>query len=56
MDGPPEHDSLSKRDLAREARVSAEAEVGLLISSAEVKAWIDNLGTAHPLPLPTRLR
>jgi predicted transcriptional regulator len=56
MDGPAERERLDKRDLAWEARViaeaEAEAEAGLLIPSADVKAWIDNLGTANPLPMP----
>jgi len=56
MDGPPERDPLNRRDLAWEARMIAEAEAeadsGLLIPSAEVKAWIDSLGTAEPLPMP----
>jgi hypothetical protein len=54
MDGRPKPDLLEKRDLAWEARMIAEADAGLLIPSAEVKAWIDSLGTANPLPMPTR--
>ena len=58
MDGSPKANLLEKRDLAWEARMIAEAEAeadaGLLIPSAEVKAWIDSLGTANPLPMPTR--
>lgn len=56
MDGLPERGRLNKRDLAWEARMIAEAEAeadaGLLIPSADVKAWIDSLGTANPLPVP----
>jgi predicted transcriptional regulator len=55
MDGPPERGVVNRRDLAWEARMIAEAEAdaGLLIPSAEVKAWIDSLGTAKPLPMPS---
>jgi predicted transcriptional regulator len=35
------------------AEAEAEADAGLLIPSAEVKAWIDSLGTAKPLPMPS---
>jgi predicted transcriptional regulator len=56
MDGPPEGEHLGRRDLAWEARLLAEAETeaeaGLLIPSADVKAWLDSLGTANPLPMP----
>lgn len=56
MDGLPERGRLNKRDLAWEARMIAEAEAeadaGLLIPSADVKAWIDSLATANPLPVP----
>jgi predicted transcriptional regulator len=56
MDGLPERGRLKKRDLAWEARMiaeaEAEAEAGLLIPSADVKAWIDSLATANPLPMP----
>lgn len=56
MDGPPERELLNRRDLAREARMIAEAEAeiaaGLLIPSSEVNAWIDSLGTPNPLPMP----
>ena len=58
MDGITKSEPLEVRDLAWEARMIAEAEAeadaGLLIPSAEVKAWIDSLGTANPLPVPTR--
>jgi hypothetical protein len=58
MDGHPELDAWPGRDLVWEARMLAEAEAeanaGLLIPSVEVKAWIDSLGTANPLPVPTR--
>jgi hypothetical protein len=53
MDGPPERGVVNRRDLAWEARMIAEADAGLLIPSAEVKAWIDSLGTAKPLPMPS---
>jgi predicted transcriptional regulator len=56
MDGLPERGRLNKRDLGWEFRMIAEAEAeadaGLLIPSADVKAWIDSLGTANPLPKP----
>ena len=58
MDGISQRGPLEVRDLAWEARMIAEAEAeadaGLLIPSAEVKAWIESLGTANPLPVPTR--
>ena len=56
MDGPPERGVVNRRDLAWEARMieaEAEADAGLLIPSAEVMAWIDSLGTAKPLPMPS---
>jgi predicted transcriptional regulator len=56
MDGPPERKWLNRRDLATEAHMIAEAEAeadaGSLIPSAEVKLWIDSLGTASQVPPP----
>ena len=56
MDGLPKSERSRGRDLALEAKLiaeaEAEAEAGLLIPSSEVKAWIDSLGTANPLPIP----
>jgi predicted transcriptional regulator len=34
------------------AEAEAEVAAGLLISSSEVNAWIDSLGTPNPLPMP----
>ncbi len=56
MDQPTDADARDRRDLDLEARLITEAEgeadAGLRIPSSEVKAWIDSLGTANPLPLP----
>ena len=47
---------LEPRDLEWEARMIAEAEeeiaAGLTIPAEEVFAWMDSLGTDHPLPKP----
>ena len=44
------------RRLAWEAEMVAEAraelDAGLCATSAEVKAWIDSIGTDHQLPVP----
>ena len=49
-------DGLEPRDLEWEARMIAEAEeeiaAGLTIPAEEVFAWMDSLGTDHPLPKP----
>jgi predicted transcriptional regulator len=49
-------DGLEPRDLEWEARMIAEgmaqADAGLTIPAEEVFAWIDSLGTDHPLPKP----
>jgi hypothetical protein len=56
MDGLAERDPVNQQDLAWEGRTLADAEpeadAGLLITSAEVNAWIGSLGTPNPLPLP----
>jgi predicted transcriptional regulator len=45
-----------QRRLAWEAEMIAEAraelDAGLYATSAEVKAWIDSIGTDHELPVP----
>ena len=45
-----------KRRLTREAAMIAEADAdvaaGRLVGSAQVKAWIDSIGTGHELPVP----
>ena len=42
--------------IAREAELIAEADAeiaaGLLVDSAEVKSWIDSIGTDQELPPP----
>lgn len=49
-------DAQRVRRLAWEADRIAEADAdiaaGRLVNSAEVKAWIDSLGTEHELPIP----
>jgi predicted transcriptional regulator len=49
-----------QRRLAWEAEMIAEAraelDAGLYATSAEVKAWIDSIGTDHELPLPPTRR
>jgi len=34
------------------AEADAEIEAGLYVDSAEIKAWIDSIGTDHVLPPP----
>ena len=57
MDGLPRHKVQERRDLAWEAAMIAEAvaeaDAGLLIPSADIKKWIDSLGSANSLPLPS---
>ncbi len=62
---PPDTESEAELQarLVREAERIAEADAsiaaGYYATSAEVKAWIDSLGTEHPLPVPpqsTRVR
>jgi predicted transcriptional regulator len=52
----PETDAEQQRRLACEAEMIAEAraelDAGLYATSAEVKAWIDSIGTDHELPVP----
>jgi predicted transcriptional regulator len=52
----PETDAEKQRRLAWEAEMIAEAraelDAGLYATSAEVKAWIDSIGTDHELPVP----
>jgi predicted transcriptional regulator len=36
----------------RIAEARAELDAGLYATSAEVKAWIDSIGTDHELPVP----
>ena len=51
-----ETDADRQRRLAREAEMIAEAraelDAELYATSAEVKAWIDSIGTDHELPVP----
>jgi predicted transcriptional regulator len=54
--------SRPETDAERQARIAWEAEgiakarasvaAGYYATSAEVKAWIDSLGTERPLPVP----
>jgi predicted transcriptional regulator len=52
----PETEAERRRRLAWEAEMIAEADAdiaaGRLVDSAEVKAWIDSIGTDHELPVP----
>lgn len=45
-----QHRIAREAELIAEARASAAA--GRLVDSAEVKAWIDSIGTDHELPPP----
>ncbi len=38
------------------AEADAEIEAGLYVDSADVKAWIDSIGTDHELPPPPTRR
>lgn len=55
-DARPETEAERQARLAREARGIAEAEAdiaaGRIVDSAQVKAWIDSIGTDHELPVP----
>lgn len=56
------HVPSAETDAERESRIAWEAEgiakarasvaAGYYATSAEVKAWIDSLGTDRPLPVP----
>jgi predicted transcriptional regulator len=52
----PETTAEQQRRIAREAETIAEAraelDAGLYATSAEVKAWIDSIGTGRELPVP----
>jgi predicted transcriptional regulator len=52
----PETEAERRTRLAREPEEIAEADAsiaaGYYATSAEVDAWIDSLGTGHPLPAP----
>ena len=52
----PETEADRERRIAWEAERIAEADAsiaaGYYATSAEVNAWIDSLGTDHPLPVP----
>ena len=56
----PETDAEKQRRLAWEAEMIAEAdaeiEAGLYVGSADIKTWIDSLGTDHKLPPPPTRR
>jgi hypothetical protein len=56
----PETDAEKQRRLAWEAEMIAEAdteiEAGLYVDSADIKTWIDCLGTDHELPPPPTRR
>ncbi len=43
-------------EAARIAEARAEFDAGLFVEEADVDAWIDSLGTAHELPVPSPRR
>jgi hypothetical protein len=51
-----ETEAEKQRRIAHEAELIAEADAeiaaGLFIDSADVKVWIDSIGTDHELPVP----
>ena len=53
---PPETEAERQARIAWEAERIAEADAsiaaGYYVTSAEVRAWIDSIGTDHPLPPP----
>jgi predicted transcriptional regulator len=51
---PRETEAECQRRLAWEAAMIADADiaVGRLVDSAQVKVWIDSIGTDHELPVP----
>ena len=59
-DPRPETEVERQARLAWEAEMIAEAdaeiEAGLYVDSADVKAWIDSIGTDHELPPPPTRR
>jgi hypothetical protein len=52
-----ENEVVKQRRLAREASdlvlARASAAAGRVVDSAQVKAWIERIGTYHELPVPT---
>lgn len=56
----PETEAERQARLAWEAEMIAEAdaeiEAGLYVDSADIKAWIDSIGTDHELPPPPTRR
>jgi len=56
----PETEAEMQRRFAWEAEMIAEAdaeiEAGLYVDSANIKAWIDSIGSDHELPLPATRR
>jgi predicted transcriptional regulator len=55
-----ENEAERQRRLAWEAEkiseADAELDAGLYVDSAEIKAWIDSIGTDHELPPPPTRR
>jgi predicted transcriptional regulator len=53
---PPEPEAARKIRVEREAELIAEGdadfEAGRFVDSADVKDWIDSIGTEHELPPP----
>jgi predicted transcriptional regulator len=59
---PTPHPEAEETEAERQARIAWEAEgiakarasiaAGYYATEAEVDAWIDSLGTDHPLPAP----
>lgn len=56
-DPRPEAEAERRARLAWEAEMIAEAdaeiEAGLYVDPADMKAWIDSIGTDHQFPLPS---
>lgn len=56
----PETEAERQARFAWEAEMIAEAdaeiEAGLYVNSADIKAWIDSIGTDHELPPPATRR
>ena len=59
-DPRPETETERQARLAWEAEMIAEADAeikaGLYVDSADIKAWIDSIGTDHELPPPPTRR